>query len=177
MVTRISALTGAIAIALGTASCGAERRSSEDENVAPDVRFEQVQFQVFRGPELTASGTAATARLRRDTNELSASSIQIKFPPTPEREEAVVSAARGEGNLFERWFVAEGGVRAVQGDDAAETERARYTAAEALVRGDTPVVVSGPGYRLSGPGFTLDPRARTVRIEGGASIHAEGASR
>lgn len=175
MVTRLSALSSALIIALGSAGCAAQKRSEDD--VAPDVRFEQVEFQVFRGPELTASGTAAKARLRRDTNELVADSILIKFPARAGREEASMTAARGHGNLAERWFQAEDGVEALQGDDAARTQRARYSRAEGLVRGDSQVVVSGPGYRLSGPGFTLDPRERTVRIEGGAVIRAAGAQR
>lgn len=145
--------------------------------MAPDVRFEQVQFEVFRGPELTASGTAEAARLRRDTNELFAESIRIKFPATAEREEATVTAARGRGNLADRWFQAEGGIDAVQGDDTARTERARYSSAEGVVRGDSQVVVSGPGYQLTGPGFVLDPARRAVRIDGGASIRTGGAPR
>jgi hypothetical protein len=176
MVTRLSALLSAIAFALGSGGCAAEKRS-EDEDVAPDVRFENVEFQVFRGQELTASGTASTARLRRDTNALEVDSIRIEFPASPQREEAVATAARGQGNLAERWFQAEGGVVAVQGDDTARTERARFTSAEGLVRGDTPLVVSGPGYELTGPGFTLDPRSRTVRMDGGAAIRTEGESR
>src|SRR5512134_3947322 len=165
MVTRLSALLSALWIALGGTGCAAQKRS-EDENVAPDVRFEQVDFQVFRGPELTASGTAASARLRRDTNDLSTESIRIKFPPTATRAEAVVTAVRGHGNVEERWFEAEGGVEAVQGEDVARTERARFSSADGLVRGNAPVAVTGPGYRLEGPGFTLDPRARAVRIDG-----------
>jgi hypothetical protein len=176
MVTRLSALLSAISLALGSGGCAAQKRS-EDEDVAPEVRFEQVDFQVFRGPELTASGTAAAARLRRDTNELGVETIRIKFPPKAERQEALVTAARGHGNLAERWFQAEGGVVASQGDDVAETERARFSSAEGLVRGDSPVEVRGSGYRLTGPGFTLDPTARTVRIDGGAAIRAEGARR
>ena len=175
MVTRLSALLSAISLALGSVGCAAQKRSEDD--VAPDVRFEQVEFQVFRGPELTASGTAASARLRRDTNALATDSIEIKFPASPDREEAVVMAARGTGNLAERWFQAEGGVVAVQGDDVARTDRARFTSAEGLVRGDSPVSVTGPGYQLTGPGFTLDPTSRAVRIDGGAVIRAEGASK
>jgi len=176
MVPRLSALLSAFVIALGGAACGSQERS-EDDDVAPDVRFRQVEFQVFRGDALTASGTASAARLRRDTNALEVQAIEIKFPATDEREEATATAARGHGNLAERWFVAEGGVAAVQGDDVARTERARYSSAEGVVRGDSPVLVSGTGYQLTGPGFTLDPRTRTVRVEGGAKIRAEGASR
>jgi LPS export ABC transporter protein LptC len=176
MVPRLSALLSALAIALGGAACGSQKRS-EDDDVAPDVLFEQVEFQVFRGDELTASGTASSARLRRDTNALDVEAIEIKFPSTAQREEATATAARGHGNLAERWFVAEGGVTAVQGDDAARTERARYSRAEGIVRGDSPITVSGPGYQLTGPGFALDPRTRTVRVDGGAKIRAEGASR
>jgi hypothetical protein len=175
MVTRLSALFGALTIALGSASCTAQRRSEED--VAPEVRFEQVAFQVFRGPELTASGTADAARLRRDTNELNFEAIRIKFPAAADREEALVTAARGRGNLADRWFVAEGGIVAVQGDDRAETADARFSAEDKLVTGESPVVVSGPGYRLTGPGFVLDPRAGTVRVDGGAAIRAGEATR
>jgi hypothetical protein len=41
-----------------------------------------------------------------------------------------------------------------------------------MVRGDHPLVVEGPSYRLEGPRFTLDPATGELAIDGGASLVA-----
>ncbi len=138
--------------------------------MAPEVRFEDLRFEVFRGASLDASGTLARARMRRDTSDVAAETIRVEFPPTADRAAALVTAARGEGNASSRWFQVEGGVRAVQGTEVVETERARFDGKDRLVRGDAPVTVLGEGYVLQGPGFVLDPDDRTVRIDGGARL-------
>ena len=44
-----------------------------------------------------------------------------------------------------------------------------------MVRGDEPVTVTGPAYRLAGPAFTADPRSGDVEIRGGVRLVAGGA--
>lgn len=164
----------------GTVAC-APRKGSEVDEVPPEVRFENVRFEVFRGAALEASGTAAAARMRRDSGEIRADLIHVDFPPAAGREAARLDSLRGTGSANERWFQLEGGVTAVQGPDRVETERARFDGQDRLVRGDAPVTLRGEGYVLHGPGFTLDPDARTVRVDRGAVLRtgapAGGASR
>jgi hypothetical protein len=176
---RPSCISLAVLSLLVIASGCAARNPSEGEDVAPEVRFDELTFEVYRGPSLDATGTLGLARMRRDTSDVAAERIRVDFPPADEREAARVTAARGKGNATTRWFQAEGGVRAEQGDDVVETERARFEGKDRLVRGDAPVTVHGDAYVLSGPGFTLDPDERTVRIEGGASlgVRADGGGR
>ena len=139
----------------------------------PEVRFENLRFEVLRGSTLEASGVLARTSMRRDSSDLQASGIAVRFPAAEGRPEAAVTAARGVGNASKRWFAVEGGVRAVQGEDVVETERARFDGADRLVRGDAPVTLRGPAYLLAGPGFTLDPDDRTVRMDRGAALRVE----
>jgi hypothetical protein len=176
MFQRVLSYPAALLLIAGTAGCAAEIKSPTSE-VAPEVRFEALQFEVFRGPVLEASGDATVASMRRDTSAILAESVQVDFPARDSREPARLTAASGTGNASDRWFEARGGVRVVQGDDEVVTDRARWSSADRLVRGDAPVRVSGPDYVLEGPGFTLDPDQRTVRIEGGAALRAGGIAR
>ena len=166
----------AVLLALASTAACAPEKPSDGGDVAPEVRFDELKFEVFRGASLDATGTLARARMRRDTSELTADGIRVDFPPTGERGAARVSAPRGRGNATTRWFELEGGVRAEQGADVVETERARFDAVDGLVRGDAPVTVRGQAYELRGPGFTLDPEERTVRMDGGAFLGVRAGS-
>jgi hypothetical protein len=177
MVQRVWTSAVAALLLTGAAGCAPDRNPSDGEEVAPEVRFETLQFQVYRGAALEASGTAAAARMRRDTSALSADGIRVDFPARGERAPARMTATRGEGNASDRWLQLEGGILIRQAGDEVATERARYDADPGLVRGDAPVVVTGEAYRLEGPGFTLDPEARRVRVDGGADLRTGGASR
>jgi lipopolysaccharide export system protein LptC len=170
-VTGVSAGFIGVALLAFTAACspGAPRGKGD---VAPELTFDNLAFRVYRGPALEAFGTARTASFRRDSADVTASGADVSFPPSPGRPQARLTAAAGHGNLRARWFVAEGGVRATQGAQVAETERARYDAADGLVRGDAHVVVRGPGFTAEGEGFTLDPRDATVRLVGGTRVVA-----
>jgi Ca2+-transporting ATPase len=70
---------------------------------------------------------------------------------------------------------ADGGLVAVRDRDEARTASARYAASDGVVRGDRPIEISGPGYRLAGPAFTLDPRAATLAVRGGVRLVAGAA--
>src|SRR5689334_9264167 len=103
--------TWVVALPLLAAGTGcAPGKGSEVEDVPPEVRFESLRFEVYRGPAVEAAGTAAVARMRRDTGGLSAQRIEVEFPPAAGREEARLMAARGTGSATERWFQLEGGV-------------------------------------------------------------------
>ena len=165
----------AAAAALAAAGlCGCQAKQSfGKEAVPPQLTFDELRYRVYRGPLLTAEGTAAHASLRRDTSDVAAEQVTVRFPPAGENAEARLTAARAEGNLRQRTFRAMGGVRAEQAGQIALTEEARYDAATGLVHGDRPIEVHG-GSRLTvrGPGFTLDPRQQRLGIKGGANITA-----
>jgi lipopolysaccharide export system protein LptC len=85
-----------------------------------------------------------------------------------------VTAPVGGGVASDRVFHASGGITLARGDDVARTERARFAPSDegGLVTGDAPVVVEGPGYRLEGPGFALDPARGDIVIRGGVEALA-----
>jgi hypothetical protein len=145
--------------------------------VPPELTFDNLSFRVYRGPVLAAEGTARRASFRRDSADASASAVDVLLPATGGHPEARLTAATAHGNLRARWFLAEGGVRASQSGQVADSERARYDAADGLVRGDAPVTVRGGGFTASGAGFTFDPQAETVRLTGGTRVVAGGAAR
>jgi LPS export ABC transporter protein LptC len=175
MVSRFSAGLAGILLLLSWGGCGPAPTRGNDQ-VPPELTFEDLDFRVYRGSVATARGHAVNASFRRDTSDAAADRIDVVIPAAPGRPEARVSAAHGAGNLRERRFTAWGGVRATQADQVATTEEARYAAQDGLVRGDRPIEVTGGRFRVSGPGFTLDPADQVLRIEGGArALAGEGA--
>ncbi len=176
MVTRISAGTALLSLLLFAAGCTPGRPRGNDE-VPPELTFDNVSFRLYRGPALTAQGTAVRAAFRRDTSGFSASTVALDFPASPGRPASRVNAARLTGNLNAREYLATGGVRAEQSGEVLRTERARYAGADGLVRGDARVEVAGRGFVASGAAFVLDPRAEVFRLEGGTRVVATGAVR
>jgi hypothetical protein len=156
------------------AGCGSPRSRGEDADVPPELTFDELAFRVYRGSALSAEGVAAQASFRRDTSDLRAARVAVRFPPEADRPEARVKAAESAGNLESRRFEAWGGVHAEQGGRIADTEAARWSGEDGLVRGDRPIAVRGTGLRVTGPGFTLDPRDGVLRIEGGARVVSGG---
>ena len=170
--SRISAFLAAVIALATTGACHREQPQGTTD-VPPELTFDGLTYRVYRGPVLTADGTAAHARFRRDNSDLSADQITSRFPSSGDRAEARIAARQGAGNLRQRQFDAWGGVRAEQGDEVAVTERAHYDAADGLIRGDRPIEVRGGGRLVvRGPSFTLDPRQQRLTIEGGARITA-----
>jgi hypothetical protein len=138
------------------------------------MRFEDVHFHAYRDSRLSASGTAAEAVYFRNSGEMAVRDADVEIPqegPTPVR----LRAPRISGDVPGRSFEAEGGLVAVRGRDEARTESARYAASDGVVRGDRPIEISGPGYRLAGPAFTLDPRAAELVVRGGVRLVVTGA--
>jgi hypothetical protein len=167
-------LASALLASLAACAPGSPRGSGE---VPPELTFDNLTFRVYRGPVLQAEGTARRASFRRDSADVTASTADVRFPASPGRDEARLLAAAGHGNLKARWFVAEGGVRASQASQVADTEWARYDAADGLVRGDAPVTMRGPGFIAEGAGFIFDPHEATVHLTGGTHVVAGGSRR
>ncbi len=166
MVTRFSA--GMVLVLLTLLAGCASPLTRRTEQVPPELTFDDLQFRVYRGPALTASGWAKHASFRRDTSDLSGSEIFVRFAATSSRPEARVAAAQGSGNLHERRVRAWGGVRGEQSGEVATTEEAHYSAQDGLVRGERPIEIRDERLTARGPGFTLDPRDQVLLIEGGA---------
>lgn len=133
-----------------------------------------MSFRAWRGAELAASGTASSATYRRDTGAVLAEGARVAIP-RPGEPGLEASAPVLRGDVRSRTWTGEGGVLLTRGDVEARTPSARFAEKDGQVRGDEPVVVSGPGWRLSGPAFTADPRSGDVEIHGGVRLRAAGA--
>jgi hypothetical protein len=175
--SRAAAATIVVA-ALASPGCRGSTRG-EAQEVTPEVQLTGVRFRVYRGETLRASGEAARVSMRRDSTELLASGLSAALPPEGQSggEPVLLTAPRGHGIARDRKFSAYGGVTVSRGEDVARTEAARFepTPAGGVVRSETPVVVEGEGYRLSGAGFELDPQQGTILIHGGARLDARRA--
>lgn len=170
MRSRLSALLGMTCL-LAT-GCWSSR-SGETRGLVPELVMEGVRFSLERGGTNRARGEADRVTYRRDTTAFTAEglSLVLEAADGPVR----ITAPRGEGVGAERRFDVTGGLTATRGADVALTERARYQGAAgggATVSGDQPVTVSGPGYRLAGRGFTLDPASGQLVLTGGARLVA-----
>jgi lipopolysaccharide export system protein LptC len=155
--------------ALASAGCQAPK-APEAQAVAPELKLYGVRFRVYRGDDLRAFGLSDTATLRRDSSEVRAEQLDATLPRGA--EPLRLTAPVGEGSLLSRVFDVSGGIVAARGDDVARTASARYepVGPDGVVRGQEPVAVEGPGYRLEGRGFTLDPAAGTIVMGGGARL-------
>jgi hypothetical protein len=142
--------------------------------VVPQVALEGVRFTVERGGTLRAAGAADRLDYRRDTTGVVAAGLQATLdgPDGP----IALRAGRAEGVAAERRAELSGGVEARQGGRVATTATARFEPTPdgfGRVTGDDPVVVTGPGLRLTGRGFSLDPRRQVLTV-GRATLVAEG---
>lgn len=137
----------------------------------PELRLDDVKFRAYRGSELSMRGTAGTAVYRRQSGELTAARVEVAIPQ-PGGAELRVAAPVVQGDVPARAYRASGGVVATRGDDEARTPSARWSGDDGMIRGDEPVEMRGPGYRLSGPSFTLDPATGDLAIRGGVRVVA-----
>ena len=133
-----------------------------------------MQFRAWRGAGLTASGAADRVVYLRDSGQVFAYVTRVTVP-RPGMPDLAVSAPELTGDLGARTWSARGGVVLTRGDATARTPSASWAEADGMVRGDEPVVVTGPTYRLAGPAFTADPRTGDVDIRGGVRLVAGGA--
>lgn len=153
------------------AGCGVDAPTPEAR--PPEVVLESVQFRAWRGPDLAASGAADRTVYRRDTGAVVASAARVTVP-RPGMPGLSVAAPELVGDLGAKTWSARGGVVLTRGDATARTSTARWAESDGIVRGDDPVELAGPGYRLSGPAFTADPRTGDVNVRGGVRLVAGG---
>jgi hypothetical protein len=142
-------------------------RPGEASRVVPELTMDGVQFQVDRGGVVTATGQAARLTYRRDTTDLVASVLAIDLVTATGPVQ--ITAPAGEGRLGDRTFRASGGIRATRGTDVATTASASTRPGDdgrAWIEGSEPVQVEGPGYRLTGTGFDIDPATGELAIRG-----------
>jgi hypothetical protein len=156
---------------LSAAACRPQRASAEGNQV-PELVMETVRFRVDRAGASRALGTAEVVTYRRDTQAVAAKGVTLALRGAD--GDAEVTAPAVFGLVGERRFDAAGGLVAFRGADKAATDAARYEPVEGgqpgLVRGGGPVRVTGPGYRLTGTGFTLDPVTRVLTLTRGAHL-------
>jgi lipopolysaccharide export system protein LptC len=173
---RVRALLCAAVASGAPAGCG-PANPTEAREVVPELKLEEVRYRVYRGESARLSGEARSVSYRRDTGEVRAVDLGAVLPGQDGPPVEIVAPAGG-GRLDERTFSVEGGVRVVRGRDVARTERATWAAGGSgagAVSGDRPVEIEGPGYRLRGSGFTLDPAAGELSIHGAARLEARRA--
>ena len=132
-----------------------------------------MQFRAWRGADLAASGAADRVVYHRESGEVVARVARVTVP-RPGMPALAVSAPELEGDLAARTWAARGGVVLTRGDTTARTPTARWAEGDGMVRGDEPVEVTGPTYRLTGPAFVADPRSGDVEIRGGVRLTAGG---
>jgi len=167
MVTRFSVMF--LACVAFSPSVGCSRgKATGLEEVPPQLSFQELRFRVYRGTELTAQGAAMQASFRRDTGDVEAERVAVRFPASGDRDEAWITARLGKGNLPDRRFTGEDGVRAEQAGEVVTTSEAHYLASDGLVRGEKPVEARSGKFTVRGPGFTLDPLTEKLTILGGA---------
>ena len=135
------------------------------------MRLEGVQFRAFRSADPSASGTASQATYRRNSGEVEAATVRVTLPGNG-APDLTLAAPVLVGDLAARSWSARGSVVLERGDVTARTATARYSGADGVVRGDEPVEVVGPGYRLAGPSFTADPATGDAEIRGGVRLAA-----
>jgi len=136
------------------------------------MRFEAIHFRSYRGSTLSSVGEASDLVYRRDTGEFVARDAKVALS-TEDGSVVHVFAPVLSGDLPGRSYFARGGVRMERSFDSARTETARC-GPDGIVRGDERIDLLGPGYRMWGPSFTLDPKAGELVIRGGAELVATG---
>ena len=139
----------------------------------PRVVLEEVRFQSWRGAEPSASGTAARVVYRKSSGDVEAEEARVTSAP-PGAPALSLEASRLEGDAGAHAWRASGGVVLTRGEAVARTASARWSEGDGLVRGDEPVRVEGPGWKLEGPAFVADPATGDVSIRGGARLVAGG---
>ena len=142
-------------------------RPGEARQVAPELTMDGVQFQIDRGGVLKATGEAARLTYRRDTTDMAATDLAIDLltPTGPVH----VTAPTGSGRLAGRTFRITGGLRATRGADEATTPSATTRPGPdgaIRIEGDEAIQLAGPGYRLTGTGFDIDPATGELAIRG-----------
>jgi lipopolysaccharide export system protein LptC len=142
-------------------------RLAEARQIIPELTMDGVQFRVDRGGLTTASGEAERLTYRRDTTDVAA--VKLSMDLVTATGLVRVTAPNGAGNLGNRQFRATGGLRATRGSDVAETGSATSSPGpdgRIAIHGVEPVQVEGPGYRLNGTGFDIDPVTGDIAIRG-----------
>jgi hypothetical protein len=142
-------------------------RSGEARQVIPQLTMDGVQFQVDRGGVTTTTGTAEQLTFRRDTTDVSA--VTLSMDLAGETGPIRITAPAGAGQLRLRHFRVSGGIRASRAGDVATTASASIDPGpdgRMGITGEEPVVVVGPGYRLTGTGFDIDPGSGALTLRG-----------
>jgi hypothetical protein len=135
--------------------------------VIPELTMDGVQFRVDRGGATTASGLAERLTYRRDTTDIAA--VDLVMDLATADGPVHLTAPAGSGQLLRHQFRVTGGLRATRGTDVATTPSATSGPGpdgRVVIHGDEPIQVVGPGYRLTGTGFDVDPGSGDFTIRG-----------
>jgi hypothetical protein len=145
------------------AACGPRADASNAAAAPPSIELSTAEFFDYQGGQLRAHGFADTVFYRRDTGDANAAAARIELsgrrPAQGGRGGGAtwIQAPTAVGNPLAQSLDGSGGVtlRSESGDRGS-TDRASYRGQEGRAFGKSPVAMSGPGYQLRAPGFTLD---------------------
>jgi hypothetical protein len=142
-------------------------RPGETGQVVPELTMDGVQFQVDRAGVTTATGEASRLTYRRDTTDMAAVDLSMELATATGLVR--ITAPAGSGRIIDRHFRVSGGIRATRGSDVATTPTAVSGPGpdgRIRIHGDEAVRVEGPGYRLTGIGFDVDPATGDLALRG-----------
>jgi len=142
-------------------------RPGETGPVVPELTMDGVQFQVDRAGVTTATGEASRLTYRRDTTDMAAVDLSMELATATGLVR--ITAPAGSGRIIDRHFRVSGGIRATRGSDVATTPTAVSGPGpdgRIRIHGDEAVRVEGPGYRLTGIGFDVDPATGDLALRG-----------
>lgn len=139
-------------------------RGQADEKLPPQVSLYGVRLHSWEGGDLVAVGRAAKLTYDRSSGNFEAAESLVQFPSkneagVPNKEATAdmeLRAPIARGNLPNRQSMGEGGLvlRSATGL-TAKTPSAQFDGNGLVASGKEPIDVVGPGYSLSGTGFTF----------------------
>jgi hypothetical protein len=152
-----------ITVSLLVTACGLRAVATVGAPVPPSIELASAEVFDYQGGELRAHGFADTVFYRRDTGDAKAAAGRVEFASRRQSRDGRIAGATwieaptAEGNPLAQSVDASGGVTlSSESADRGKTDRASYRGQEGRAFGKSPVALWGPGYRLEGPGFTLD---------------------
>ena len=153
-----------ILLLCGIAGAACQVAPPQDENLRPEVILTGARLQSYKGSERVATGRAAQVTYQRESADLFASEVLLRFPsrkdeprgPGPAMGAVEVRAPVVVGNRLTRQADGKNGVIVRTGNGMiGRTESAHFEGTTMIATGKEAVSVDGPKYTLKAVGFIL----------------------
>jgi hypothetical protein len=153
----------AIVLLVLSSGCGPRSAAVGATLPPPSIQLETAEFFDYQGGDLRAHGFADQVLFRRDTGDAQGKAVRVELPARRPAQAGRgggatwIAAPIAGGNPVAQSIDGSGGVtlRTEAGDHGATAE-ASYRGQDGRAFGKSPVALSGPGYQIQAPGFTLD---------------------